>query len=255
MARGSNDYGQLGIGNTITQKEYVEIKLNKINQIACGYHHTVLLMEDGSVMGSGSNRYGQLGFARSVSIINQFIKIGVDNVKKIICYGYSTFFLLNNGKLLGCGFNLFLGNQLKGLNEVVDLPGAVIDIAGCESDNILLLLANGTLMGCGLNYDGQLRLGDCAEHKKFEIVQDVPKNISKIFTKEGSSVIQLSDGTLMGAGYYFTLGFDTTSTLKFQIIPNIPKNIRDFDRTERTMIILQTDDKIIQIGNKVPLNL
>ena len=52
----------------------------------------------------------------------------------------------------------------------------------------------------------------------------------------------------MGAGYYLTLGFTRVNTLKFQIIPNIPKNIRDFDRTLDTMIILQTDDKIIQIG-------
>ena len=159
MARGRNRYGQLGNGNTMAQMKFIEIKLDKIDQIALGNYHTLILMEDGSVMGSGSNEYGELGFDSSVSNINEFKKIGVDNVKKILCFDHCTFFLLKNGKLLNCGCNLFQSlddRKFNEINEIADLPGKVIDIAGSDSHNMLLLLANGTLMACGQNTNGQL---------------------------------------------------------------------------------------------------
>ena len=159
---------------------------------------------------------------------------------------------MKNGKLLNCGYDVFNrsnGYKFKKVSEVVDLPAKVIDIAA-SNENSLLLLANGILMSRGRNLDGQLGLGDRQAHEKFEIVQGVPKNISRIFIKEGTSVIQLSDGTLMGAGFYKTLGF-SMSTVKYQNIPGIPKNIKDFDRLISTMIILLTDDKIIEIGEKI----
>ena len=55
----------------------------------------------------------------------------------------------------------------------------------------------------------------------------------------------------MGAGFSRTLGFSAIRTKKFQNIPDIPKNIKDFDRTYETMIILLTDDKLIERGNKI----
>ena len=253
MVLGRNEYGQLGIGNLIPQKEFVEIKLEKIHQIARGSDHTIILMEDRTVMGSGSNIRGELGLDASILITNQFKKIRVDNVKKIVGDGYSTFFLLKNGKLLKCGCNVhhrMNGKVYQELNEIMDLPGKVIDIAGSH-ENMLLLLANGTLMASGINLDGQLGLGDRAVHDTYKIVQGVPRNISKIFIKDGTSVIQLSDGTLMGAGFHRTLGFSTTHTLKFKIIPGIPKNIKYFRRTLETLVILLTDDKIIEIGTKI----
>ena len=103
MVRGTNQHGELGIGNVTTDYEFLEIEIENIQQIACGRAHTVILMEDGSVMGCGSNVYGQLGLDSSVLNINQFKKIRVENVKKIICDGNSTFFLSKNGKLLNCG--------------------------------------------------------------------------------------------------------------------------------------------------------
>ena len=55
----------------------------------------------------------------------------------------------------------------------------------------------------------------------------------------------------MGAGFSRTLGFSAIRTKKFRNCHVLPKNIKDFDRTYETMIILLTDDKLIERGNKI----
>ena len=245
IATGENGFGQLGIGNTETQIGFEKIKLEKIQQIVCGHDRTVVLMKNGDVMGCGSNYNNQLGLGTTVSTTDIFKAIKIDKVKKIMCAYDTTYFLLKSGELMACG-----GENRKSITEIADLPGKVIEATG-YNDNILLLLSNGTLVGRGGNEYGQLGLGDHERHNKFEIIRGVPKNITKIFTRYGTSLIQLSDGTLMGTGFHTTLGIKNEYINKFRVIPNIPKNIKDFNRIFDTMIILLTDDTIIQIGMKL----
>ena len=71
MSTGSNQYGQLGIGNTgtniFTEVPNIHSSQTAINSskdivaIACGDSHTVILRENGVLMSTGLNQYGQLG--------------------------------------------------------------------------------------------------------------------------------------------------------------------------------------------------
>ena len=60
---GRNNYGQCGTGNTTDPQLslYTIPDLNNVKQIACGYNHTVFLLEDGTVRTVGYNEYGQCG--------------------------------------------------------------------------------------------------------------------------------------------------------------------------------------------------
>ncbi len=56
---GSNDYGQLGIGNNITQTSPIYLKSLQgipVQQIACGAYHSIVLTMSGNIFAFGKNR-------------------------------------------------------------------------------------------------------------------------------------------------------------------------------------------------------
>lgn len=61
---GKNDYGQLGIENSVTLKVFTELaphpEIEQVVQVCCGYYHTLLLSNTGVVAGFGRNDYGQV---------------------------------------------------------------------------------------------------------------------------------------------------------------------------------------------------
>jgi alpha-tubulin suppressor-like RCC1 family protein len=66
---GSGMYGQLGLGSASTYK-YIFNRVTKnvsidAKQVACGYEHTFLLKNDGTVWSCGFNGNGQLGLGTS----------------------------------------------------------------------------------------------------------------------------------------------------------------------------------------------
>ena len=64
FAMGSNSCGQLGLNDLETRKQptLVEISLpSAITKVACGRFHSILLLANGEIWGSGLNKNGQLG--------------------------------------------------------------------------------------------------------------------------------------------------------------------------------------------------
>ena len=60
---GRNDYGQLGLGDGTNRNTFTQVTTNTddIKEIYCGFHHTFILKNDGTLWGCGHNEYGQLG--------------------------------------------------------------------------------------------------------------------------------------------------------------------------------------------------
>lgn len=65
-AWGSTINGELGLGGI--EDEYIHTPrllewhgVDKIKEVACGEHHTLILLKDGKVYSCGNNDYGQLG--------------------------------------------------------------------------------------------------------------------------------------------------------------------------------------------------
>ena len=64
FACGLNKSGQLGQGdkdNVSTFQPIERLIAEKVDLVACGGHHTLMLMNNGAVMAFGANRHGQLG--------------------------------------------------------------------------------------------------------------------------------------------------------------------------------------------------
>ena len=105
---GRNEDGQLGLRdnghrNTFTQ---VTTNANDIKEIYCGWGHTFILKNDGTLWSTGNNYYGQLCLG-DVNYRNTFTQIttNVDDIKEIYCGRCHTLILKNDGTLWGCSYN------------------------------------------------------------------------------------------------------------------------------------------------------
>ena len=246
MSCGSNNAGQLGLGDFENRNVFTVIKGLPANivQVKCGSEYSVLLLSNGKMMLSGKDI-----FKRPIKK-NIFVPVkDLDNVKKITC-GHShiiikfnddsvlsrgfcyelkgdqpknkisiikagrdfTFFKLIDGTLLSCGNNINgqLGHDNNNfyLERVKNVPSNIRDIH-CGKDHVILSLTNGTLMSCGGNSYGQLGLAHCNNMRKFNVVK-FKGNIEEISTFGSHTIIKLTNGAVMGCGdnKYGQLGSD-----------------------------------------------
>lgn len=108
---GRNNFGQLGIGNSVDQLSPMLLRsLNSLNSkvkyIACGDEHTVVLAEDGGVFSFGSGGYGQLGHnsTQAETMPRKVFEFMGSTVSQIACGRNHTLVLVRNtGRIYSCG--------------------------------------------------------------------------------------------------------------------------------------------------------
>ena len=109
-ACGYNEYGQLGLNDTKNRKIFTQVTTNinnDVKQIACGYEHSFIIKNDGSLWSCGYNNKGQLGLGDTTNK-NTFTQVTINinnDVKQIVGYTYHTFILKNDGSVWSCGYN------------------------------------------------------------------------------------------------------------------------------------------------------
>ena len=130
---GRNNHGELGRGdnskkNEILKPQKIDFQTKeKIKEICCGYHHTLVLSLNGLLYGWGDNQYGQLGLNKEESVNEpQIIEI-TENQEKfqyIHCYENSSFAITTNRLLFSWGYNgwRILG---QGNNDDICIPRKV----------------------------------------------------------------------------------------------------------------------------------
>ena len=89
FAMGSNTNGQLGLHDFESRSAPVEVHApfeGDIIKIACGRHHSLVLLSNGDVYGSGRNASGQLGLGDGKAVcgdIKVFTKLPLKNIRDI----------------------------------------------------------------------------------------------------------------------------------------------------------------------------
>ena len=107
---GRNNNGQLGLGHNLDVNTFTEINLpigKTPYQVSCGVSFTIILMDDGTLYGSGNNSDGQLGLGNNddVNIFNEIpIPIGLSPIQ-IFCGANFTSILMDNFSIYGTGYN------------------------------------------------------------------------------------------------------------------------------------------------------
>ena len=124
FACGSNEEGQLGMGDTTERNTFTAVPAlpdGKVaKQVIPGNHHTMILAEDGTVFACGSNSTGKLGLGDTTNR-NTFTAVPAlpdgKVAKEVVAGGYHTMILAEDGTMFACGWNNY--GQL-GLSDTTD---------------------------------------------------------------------------------------------------------------------------------------
>ena len=257
---GANNYGQLGLGdNTNSRTTFTQITTNTddIKSVYCGYAHTLILKNDGTLWGCGRNYEGQLGLGDTTNRTT-FTKIttNTDDIKSVYCGGYYTLILKNDGTLWGCGYNghgeLGLGDTTN-KNTFTQITTNANDIKEiyCGYNHTFILKNDGTVWGCGYNSYGQLGLGDTNNRNIFTQVTTNADDIKQIYCGWYHTIILENDGTLWGCGAngngQLGLGDANNRAIFTQIITNT-NNIKSVCCAYYDTFILKNDGTLWGCG-------
>jgi alpha-tubulin suppressor-like RCC1 family protein len=184
LVSGYNEYGQLGLGDNISQTSFQQVASlsNKnITEIAASGAQSFAIDSEGKLWASGYNGAGQLGLGDNISqtSFQQVTSLSNRNITKISAGISHTLALDSEGKLLvaGYGYNgqLGLGNTTE---ESLFQPVTISDLAPTAKIvsisagflHSLVLDSEGGLWATGGNIQGALGLNDTNDRSLFERV-------------------------------------------------------------------------------------
>ena len=251
FACGSNEHGQLGMGDNIPRNTFTEVPPlpdGKVAiQVVTGDSHTLVLTQDGTVFACGNNEMGQTGLSFHTFRTNTFTEVPPlpdDKVAKQLIAGFShTMILADDSTLFASGRNhngqLGLGSS-EDIYNFIAVPalsdGKVVKQVFAGGFHTMILAQDGTVFACGGNFAGQLGLGDNNDRGIFTAVTTLPegKVVKQIITGLYTSMIVTEDNRMInandvkqifacGSNEYGQLGLgDNTHKSTFTAVSSLP---------------------------------
>jgi alpha-tubulin suppressor-like RCC1 family protein len=162
FAAGYNDFGQLGLGDTITRTAFTRVP-GDWSQVVSRLSHTMAQSAGTNKwFGTGYNSSGQLGLSNNVTRVSSFSAIP-GNWSQMVCGFFSTMALsAGNNAWFGTGANdnyqLGLGNYAN-KNTFTQLTGNWSQMVPSWSFTMAQSAGTNTWFGVGSNNVGELGLG------------------------------------------------------------------------------------------------
>ena len=258
---GLNTSGQLGLEDTNNKTTFTQAIANTddIKSVYCGYCHTIILKNDGTLWGCGANSSGQLGLG-DTNYRNTFTEIttNTNNIKSVCCGRDCTFILKNDGTLWSCGHNTYgqlgLGNKTNRttFTQVTTNTNDIKEIY-CGAFYALILKNNGTLWGSGKNDYGEMGLGSISGTATFTQITTNTDDIKQVYCIGAShNFILKNDGTLWSCGYNGNgnLGLgDTSYRTTFTQVTTNADNIKSICCGCHFTLVLKNDGTLWGCGN------
>jgi alpha-tubulin suppressor-like RCC1 family protein len=209
---GTNTFGELGTGNSISTNRPEMILATNVIAIAAGGWNSLFIKKDGSAWGMG----------RTISFPSYMpVKILASNVTAIAAGWFHNLFLMSNGSMWAMGYNTY-GQLGDGTYNTTNQPEMIVAsnvvAIAAGGDHSLFLKSDGSLWAMGFNRFGQLGDGTSGPTVQTNLPEEiVASGIIAIAAGADHSLFLKSDGSLWGMGhnYYGQLGDGTSGIGNF----------------------------------------
>ena len=256
---GLNTSGQLGLEDTNSKTTFTQAIANTddIKSVYCGYCHTIILKNDGTLWGCGANSSGQLGLG-DTNYRNIFTEIttNANDIKSVCCGRDCTFILKNDGTLWSCGDNTYGqlglgdGGNRTTFTQVTTNTNDIKEIY-CGAFYALILKNDGTLWGSGKNDYGEMGLESISGTATFTQITTNTDDIKQVYCGASHNFILKNDDTLWSCGYNGNgnLGLGDTSyrTTFTQVTTNVD-NIKSICCGCHFTLVLKNDGTLWGCG-------
>lgn len=168
---GSNDKGQLDMGDTLDEKSFLPAAMPvvDVSAVSVGQNFSITIREGKTIWGSGLNTSGQLGTGNSTNaIIYTQESTGNTSWEIISCGGSHTIAIDVNAVMQGTGNNSTgqLGINSTDSKEIFtersSQTGSITAI-DCGKDHTVTINSDGEIFSTGSNSNGQLGLSSLTE--------------------------------------------------------------------------------------------
>ncbi len=183
--------------------------LQGVKQVAAGFYHALALLQDGRVMGWGSNSLGAVGDGTTEHRWEPVPVKGLADVIKVAAGSESSLAILKDGTVRVWGNNssgILLNGTKDGFHpEPIPVSGIRTAVDGAAgAGHMLVLLASGSIQCWGFN-----GWGHCGDGKTggYALSIVTTRNISGVAwmgAGANSSFAMTKDGRLMGWGALYT---------------------------------------------------
>lgn len=202
MAWGLNDCGQLGNGNTASQSAPVRILVGGVSKAAAGQDFSLILKDDGTLWGCGSNVYQQLGLTEEDGSVPETVSTPVqitENVKDIDTGDAYSCVLKQDGSLYTCGMNNASQTGVASLSASSPLTKVLDRVRSVSAGNTHAFAVgeNGTVYSWGFGLSGQLGNGT---RQRVIGASASDLNFVQMFAGEDTSFGVDSEGTIWAWG-------------------------------------------------------
>ncbi len=220
---GANGAGQLGLNNKTHQTtgfKQITKNISNIKKVSSGSTHTVILKNDGSIWGSGTDGNGQLGGIGTVTTFTKITSNISNDVKDLFCIYNRTFVIKNDGSVWSCGYNGYkavgVGSSSTNITTFTKVASVTDAKQIAGGDRFTLLLKNdGTLWGCGNNGYGAYGVTTTSDQSSFvQVTNNISADVKQIACGYYHSYILKNDGSIWSCGLNGAgqLGWGTTGT-------------------------------------------
>lgn len=254
---GDNLYGQLGLGKD-SYPSFGKSNTSNIKDVIACSSFTIVLKNDGTLWGIGSNKNGVFGLGHS-NAMYRLLQLPINDVKCIRAKEYSNsasiYIVKNDGTLWVAGSNssgqLGLGHK----NNIYTFTQVDIDNVKnvqCGWNHVMVLKNDGTLWACGSNNSGQLGLNSTTSVSVLTQVTTNISDIKQIKCAGENSYIVKNDGTLWIAGrnWMGQLGMGLNYKTNWLVFKQntVVSNVKEIIARDQSNIVITHNNEIYATG-------
>ncbi|HGM3308613.1 TPA: chromosome condensation regulator [Clostridioides difficile] len=256
------DYG-LVLGNLYKGDLYTELPYENIKEVSISKTHIIILLNDGTMYGCGTNYHGELLQDLSINQVDEFVQINVSDVKHVSCGDNFTYFIKSDDSLWSIGKNSEYQLGIGHNNPVTELQ-RITTVSSCKEvhcgKNYTLVVTTGNeLFVQGYNDKGALGLGSDNENAIIKFFTKALTDIREIKSYGSDHILVLkNDNSVWVTGKnrdVYKIEQPVEFLKEFTIVPisEDVNTVKDVLATDNTLYIISevgTTNAAIEITEK-----